>query len=70
MMIDDTKLVLESESQDVIQWFADNLTQANPNKFQVMMLGKIAFEKCKSWIIGGTEIKCEEPVTLLDVTID
>ena len=70
MMIDDTKLVLESESQDVIQWFADNLMQANADKIQVMMLGKIAFEKCKSLIIGGTEIKCEASVTLLGVTID
>ena len=44
--------------------------QANPDKFQVMMLGKIAFEKCKSLIIGGTEIKCEESVKLFGVTID
>ena len=48
----------------------DNVMQANPDKFQVTMLGKIAFEKCKSSIVGGTQIKYEESVKLLGVTID
>ena len=44
--------------------------QANPDKFQAIMLGKSGFENCKSLFLNGTEIKCEDSVKLLGVTID
>ena len=44
--------------------------QANPDKFQAIMLGKPGFENCKSLFLNGTEIKCEDSVKLLGVTID
>ena len=44
--------------------------QANPDEFQAIMLGKSGFENCKSLLLNGTEIKCEDSVKLLGVTID
>ena len=44
--------------------------QANPDKFQAILLGKSGFENCKSLFLNGTEIKCEDSVKLLGVTID
>ena len=35
-----TKSVLESESTKAIKWFGDNKMQANPDKFQAIILGK------------------------------
>ena len=42
----------------------------NPDKFQAIMFGKSGFENCKSLFLNGTEIKCEDSVKLLGVTID
>ena len=36
---------LEAESQVLIDWFKDNKMQANPDKFQVLAVGKKTFEK-------------------------
>ena len=44
--------------------------QANPDKFQTIMLGKNGHDNCTSLIICGSEIKCEDSVKLLGVTID
>ena len=64
------KEVLVDESAICINWFRDNKMQANPDKFQAIMLGKSGFENCKSLFLNGTEIKCEDSVKLLGVTID
>ena len=44
--------------------------QANPDKFQAIMLGKQGFENCKSLNICGSTIQCEETVKFLGVTFD
>ena len=44
--------------------------QANPDKFQAIMLGKSGFVNCKSLFLNGTEIKCKDSVKLLGVSID
>ena len=44
--------------------------QANPDKFQAIMLGKNGHDNCTSLTICGSEIKCEDSVKLLGVTID
>ena len=36
---------LEAESQVLIDWFKDNKMQANPDKFQVLAVGKKTFAK-------------------------
>ena len=65
-----TKVVLENESIKIIGWFIDNKMQANPDKFQAIVLGKLGFENCKSLNICGSTIQCEETVKLLGVTFD
>ena len=37
--------VLESESNVLINWFKINKMQANPDKFQVLAVGKKTFDK-------------------------
>jgi hypothetical protein len=37
--------VLESESNVLINWFKVNKMQANPDKFQVLAIGKKTFDK-------------------------
>ena len=44
--------------------------QANPDKFQAIIPGKSGHENCTSLTICGSEIKCEDSVKLLGVTID
>ena len=70
MCLDTTKEVLVTESITCIDWFGNNKMQANPDKFQAVMFGKLVFENSKSLNIGGTEIKCEDSVKLLGVTFD
>ena len=68
--VDTTKDVLEPVSIICLDWLVNNKMQANPDKFQAIMLGKSGFENGKSLNIGGTEIKCEDSVKLLGVTFD
>jgi hypothetical protein len=39
---------LEVESNQLIEWFKFNKMQANPDKFQVLAVGKKTFEKSPS----------------------
>ena len=66
--LDTTNEVLVTESITCIDWFGNNKMQANPDKFQAIVLGKLGFENCKSPNTGDTEIKCEDSVKLLGVT--
>ena len=44
--------------------------QANPEKFQAIVLGRKAYDGCKSFRVSDTDIKCEESAKLLGVTVD
>ena len=44
--------------------------QANPGKIQAVIPGKTGHGNCTSLTICGSEIKCEDSVKLLGVTID
>ena len=66
----ETKNVLTSESEYVIEWFGTNQMQANPGKFQAIVLGKRGYGDCKSFTIHDNTVKCEDSVKLLGVTID
>ena len=66
----ETKRVLTSESEDVIEWFDSNHMQANPGKFQAFFLGKRGHGDCESFTIQNHNVKCEDSVKLLGVTID
>ena len=50
----ETKKVIKSESEDVIEWFDSNHMQGNPGKFQAIVLGKRGHSDCESFTIQGT----------------
>ena len=64
------KSVLEQQSLVIIEWFTKKIMKANPKKFQAMCVGLKAYENIKSFQIINVDIKCEDSVTLLGVSID
>ena len=44
--------------------------QANPEKIQAFFLGKIGHGVCESFTVRNHNVKCEDSVTLLGITID
>ena len=60
--------VLKSETQIAIQWFENNLMEANPEKFQCMLLS--VKENISEVDIGCVKVSCEDYVKLLGVFID
>ena len=62
--------VLESESNVLINWFKGNKMQANPDKFQVLAVGKKTFAKNMKICIQNSTLSCEETVKLLGIEID
>lgn len=67
---DELITVLESESNILIDWFYCNCMQANPEKFQVIAVGKKSAQKFPSFKIGDVDITCEDNVKHLGVDID
>ena len=68
--LDTVKQTLENDSMTLIQWFSDNKMEANPDKFQAISLGKKTHDSNISFTLDGSEIKCDEEVKLVGVTID
>jgi hypothetical protein len=62
--------VLKSESNVLINWFKVNKMQDNPEKFQVLAIGKKTFEKNMKICIQNSTLSCEETVKLLGIEID
>ena len=60
----ETKNVLTSESEYVIEWFGTNQMQANPGKFKAIVLGKRGHGDCESFTIHDNTVKCEDSVKL------
>lgn len=61
---------LQNESQKLIEWFRINKMQANPDKFQVIAVGKRTYEQNPSICIQNTTLSCESIVKLLGIDID
>jgi hypothetical protein len=61
---------LESDSNHPIEWFKNNKMQANPDKFQVLAVGKKTYEKRPTFNIQNFELTCEDSVKLLGIEID
>ena len=60
---------LKPDMKILLKWFRINSLQANPGKFQFMILGK----KKRNWVklkINATEIEESRKVVLLSITID
>ena len=61
-------LKLNIEIQDILYWFKINGLVANPGKFQVMFLGKVA--PTSTFGIGNIKVKVKNQVKLLGIFID
>ena len=61
---------MSSHNEYVIEWFGTNQMQANPGKFQAIVLGKRGHGDCESFTIHDYIVKREDSVKLLGVTID
>ena len=62
--------VLTEESEIAIDWFYFNMMEANPDKFQAMLLSKPSQNKDFSLRIGSNFLKTESCVKLLGINID
>ena len=70
--VEDLSNILENLKHDLeilLKWFRINSLQANPGKFQFMILGKKKRNSVKL-IINTTEIEESRKVVLLGITID
>jgi kynurenine formamidase len=61
------EITLESESKIIIEWFRVNKMQANPDKFQVLAVGKKTYDKNPSIHIQNSDLTCEKTVKLLGI---
>ena len=70
--VQEIEQVLTAESNVAINWFYINtcMMEANPEKFQVMLLSKKEIEKPFSITLNGNILKSDTCVKLLEVYID
>ena len=68
--VNEVKKILINESVKAITWFEMNLMEANPDKFQFMLLGKSVIPEKESLKFSNVEIQCVTSVKLLGVTLD
>lgn len=61
---------LQNDGNEAIKWFKINGMQANPTKFQGMILSPHEPKSCTITLADNTEIKSENTVNLLGVLID
>ena len=67
--VNEVKKIVINGSVKAITWFETNLMEANPDKFQFMLLGKSVIPEKKSLKFSNVEIQCETSVKLLGVTL-
>ena len=68
--LDEIKTVLTNETQTAIEWFKLNMMEANPDKFQVMLLSKKETNSSFHLDVNGSTLIGESNVKLLGITID
>ena len=61
---------LETDSNQLIEWFRINKMQANPDKFQFLAVGRKTYDKNPSIHIQNFNLTCESTVKLLGIDID
>ena len=59
---------LESDASKSVRWFSSNQMQANPDKFQAMLISRKNVEF--SLNLCGSDIKAQDDVEILGVTLD
>ena len=68
--LDTVKTILQTQSLNAIKWFNDNLMEANPSKFQVMILHRSKSQVDFAMCLYGVDLRVEDSVKLLGVIID
>ena len=68
--INELVLHLKHDSKITIEWFRENAMQANPTKFQFMVISSKDYVEIKISIDENTEITSEPHIKALGVTID
>ena len=68
--IDTVKILLEDATHEALDWFSCNEMQANPSKFQALVLGSNIDKTDLAFNIAGSEITPSKSVNLLGVEID
>ena len=63
--LDEIKTVLPNETQTAIEWFKLNMMEANPDKFQVMLLSKKETNSSFNLDVNGSTLIGEPNVKLL-----
>jgi len=66
--INELRINLERDATKAVKWFKENQMQANPEKFQTMLVSRI--ESDFSVKICGAEVKSQESVEILGVVLD
>ena len=64
------KRLLEDATKGALDWFSNNEMQANPSKFQALLLGRDTEKSSISFNVSGTNITPSTSVNLLGVEID
>ena len=68
--IDSVKSLLEDATHEALEWFTQNEMQANPSKFQALLLGTNVSSVNTSFNIKGSKIAPSNSVKLLGIEID
>jgi len=68
--IDDIKIKLGHDVENICDWFSQNMMKANPEKFQVMFLGAGVNSVDVDISFKDTKITGEESITILGVEFD
>ena len=68
--LEDVIYKLIKDSLLLIKWFLNNKMKANPEKFQAIAIGKHIRKENITFNLENNEIKCEDSVKLLSVTLD
>ena len=64
------KHTLEAEGSALVDWFAANQMEANPEKCQGIAVGKKAHALKPTFNIQGADIECTDDGKVLGVTVD
>ena len=63
-------LTVQNELDNAVHWYKINGLKANPEKFQVMILGETSHKYNFKVHVGDIEIKKKDQINLLGVNLD
>lgn len=64
------KDTLKNDAMKAISWFRENMMKANPDKFQIMFLGKDISSENESIILGNTKLNGAASINILGIELD